>query len=206
MREALIIFSKNPKAGKVKTRLAATIGNEAALTVYHQLLAHTVSIATPLPVDKFVFYSDHVIEQDIWDNSRFFKEAQKGNDLGERMQHAFQSVFQKGYGKIVIIGTDCLELTTEILVDAFSTLQLKDVVIGPAHDGGYYLLGVKELNSTLFENMSWSTDKVQKETMAKCDNLHLEYFLLPMLRDIDKEEDLHYFKTIIYDQHHHPNV
>ncbi len=95
MKEALIIFTKNPEAGKVKTRLAATIGNEAALSVYVQLLSHTVSITNYLPVDKFVFYSSHILQEDIWNNKHFFKHVQAGSDLGERMKNAFAAIFKK---------------------------------------------------------------------------------------------------------------
>lgn len=194
MKEALLIFAKNPEAGKVKTRLAATIGNEAALTVYKQLLSHTASTTTNLQIDKFVFYSNYISQQDLWSDKQFFKFAQEGNDLGERMKNAFTAIFHKEYKKMVIIGTDCPELHTDILLDAFKSLDSHDVVIGPAMDGGYYLLGMKQLHSSLFENIKWSTNSVFEDTRIICAKLGLNYFLLPILRDIDREEDLKYFK------------
>ncbi|MEP6700956.1 MAG: TIGR04282 family arsenosugar biosynthesis glycosyltransferase [Bacteroidota bacterium] len=206
MKEVLIVFAKNPDAGKVKTRLAASIGNEAALFVYQNLLAHTVSITKELPVEKFVFYSENVILQDIWDDKHFSKQVQAGNDLGERMKNAFADTFQKGYNKSVIIGTDCPELNAGIIIKAFDYLDLYDVVIGPAEDGGYYLLGMKQLHSQVFENINWSTDAVFEETRMKCDTLKLNYALLPVLRDIDRVEDLKYLKTGFNVQHHHPDV
>jgi len=206
MKQALIIFAKNPIAGKVKTRLAATIGNENALSVYRQLLLHTAEIASQLAVDKYVFYSDHIQQEDVWDNQLFSKETQRGNDLGERMMQAFASLFDNGYNRIVIIGTDCPELSTEIIIDAFQLLEVYDFAIGPAHDGGYYLLGMKQFQASLFENINWSTHTVLAETRVKCEALQMDYTLLSTLRDIDREEDLKYFKNQYHDQHHHPDI
>ncbi len=196
MKEALLIFAKNPVAGKVKTRLAATIGNEAALAVYLQLLSYTVGISSEVDADKFVFYSDHIEQEDLWDNQLFFKQIQQGNDLGERMKNALAVLFNKGYSKIVIIGTDCPELSREIISDAFKSLEEQDIVIGPAHDGGYYLLGMKQLHATLFENINWSTNTVLAETLVKCEALQMDYALLRTLRDIDRSEDLKYFQIV----------
>jgi rSAM/selenodomain-associated transferase 1 len=198
MKNAVIIFTKNPEAGKVKTRLAATIGNDAALSVYVQLLSRTVSITNQLPVDKFVFYSNHIMQEDIWNNNHFFKQVQSGHDLGERMKNAFTDIFKKDYEKIVIIGTDCPDLNPNIILNAFARLDFHDVVIGPAEDGGYYLLGMKQIHPQLFENISWSTDAVLSETQIKCDDLQLDYHLLPMLKDIDEEKDLSFEQKKIF--------
>jgi rSAM/selenodomain-associated transferase 1 len=190
IKQALLIFTKNPEAGKVKTRLAATIGNEAALAVYKQLLSHTVEITNYLLVDKFVFYSNHIDHEDIWVNDCYFKEVQAGAGLGERMKNAFTSIFQKDYNKIVIIGTDCPGINAGIIMNAFAYLDSHDVVIGPAEDGGYYLLGMKQLYPELFENVNWSTSTVFDETTIKCAKLGLNCYLLPVLKDIDEEKDL----------------
>jgi len=199
MKDALIIFTKNPEAGKVKTRLAATLGNEAALSVYVQLLSYTVSITNYLPVDKFVFYSNHILQEDIWNNKHFFKQVQAGSDLGERMKNALDVTFQDGYDKIVIIGTDCPDLNAGIIMNAFAYLNSHDVVIGPAEDGGYYLLGMKQLYSELFENIIWSTNTVLNETQMKCTALQLNYYLLPVLKDIDEEKDLVHLQKQVYE-------
>ena len=119
-KEALLIFTKNPEAGKVKTRLAATIGDAEALRVYKQLLMHTVSETNFMSADKYVFYADYLDPDDIWNDKRYYKELQHGNDLGERMMNAFASTFRKGYDKIIIIGTDCPSLDQSIINDAFS--------------------------------------------------------------------------------------
>lgn len=206
MKDALIIFAKNPERGKVKTRLAATIGKDAALSVYQRLLSHTASITKFILVDKFVFYSDNILQQDVWCNDLFFKQTQEGNDLGERMKNAFAAIFRKDYSKIIIIGTDCPDLNADVITHAFKCLDSHDVVIGPAHDGGYYLLGIKQRCAQLFQNIRWSTHTVFEDTRMKCEHLNLNYSLLPTLRDLDLEEDLKYFKTENNDQHHYPDV
>jgi len=193
-KDALLIFAKNPEAGKVKTRLAASMGNEVALAIYNQLLLHTVSVTRYLPFDKFVFYSSYIDEHDIWDSKHYYKKAQQGNDLGERMKSAFASIFYNGYDNAVIIGTDCPDLNAEIIESAFTSLQTYDVVIGPAEDGGYYLLGMKEMHGKLFEDIEWSTSKVLHCTLDKCAASQLSYYLLPVLNDIDEEKDLRAFK------------
>lgn len=194
MKVALIIFAKNPEAGKVKTRLAATIGEEEALAIYYRLLSHTAIVVSHLPMDKFVFYAGPVIPKDTWEEAIFFKEKQKGNDLGERMKEAFENLFDKGYRKIVIIGTDCPEITSGIIERAFTCLDTHEVVIGPARDGGYYLLGMKQIHVSLLQNMPWSTSAVLKETTERCQALQVSYTLLPTLNDIDEEKDLIYLK------------
>ncbi|MEJ7610613.1 MAG: TIGR04282 family arsenosugar biosynthesis glycosyltransferase [Ferruginibacter sp.] len=164
-------------------------GDEEALAIYRQLLSHTISVTEYLPIDKFVFYSSHILQEDIWSNKHFFKQVQAGSDLGERMKNAFAATFQKGYDKIVIIGTDCPDLNAGIIMNAFAYLNLHDVVIGPAEDGGYYLLGMKKLYHELFDDIRWSTDSVLTGTTTKCAALQLDYYLLPVLKDIDVAED-----------------
>src|SRR5687768_2289113 len=194
MKPALLIFARHPETGKVKTRLAATMGNEAALRIYTKLLQHTVSITNDLPVDKFVFYAEQLMQEDLWDTTHYFKEIQKGNDLGERMKQAFDNIFQKGYQMAVVIGTDCPGLSAAAIMHAFTSLNNHDVVIGPAEDGGYYLLGMKRPNAQLFGRIPWSTSTVLAETVKKCAALKLDYTLLPVLGDVDEEKDLKQFK------------
>ena len=190
MKEALMIFAKNPEYGKVKTRLAATTGDAQALFIYEQLLKHTISVTKDLPFDKIIFYSDSVIEKDDWENTIYQKKIQQGKSLGSKMKNAFKSSFTGGYEKIVIIGTDCFELDEKHILKAFEQLKKVDIVIGPAKDGGYYLLGMKKLYGGIFENVDWSTDKVLKQTRGICKQLNLSVFLLRELNDIDDEEDL----------------
>jgi rSAM/selenodomain-associated transferase 1 len=190
----LIIFVKNLVLGKVKTRLAATIGDDNAFEVYKHLITHTNSVTKTLKAAKIVYYSDAVEHNDTWDDS-FLKAQQQGADLGERMMTAFKDIFQQGYTKAVIIGTDCPSVNEGIIEDAFGKLNTADIVIGPAFDGGYYLLGMKKLHSNLFEKINWSTPTVFDTTIAKCTNLNLSYSVLPLLHDIDEEKDLVHLKT-----------
>lgn len=186
----LMIFARNPELGKVKKRLAKTIGNEQALMIYVKLLEHTHAIADKVFADKAVFYSDRVQEFDILDYYKFPKFLQKGNDLGERMERAFGQAFAQQYDKVIIIGSDCIELSSEIIEDALKALDDHNVVIGPAHDGGYYLLGMDRHYPHLFKNKMWSTEDVFLDTLLDIKKLKLSYSLLPTLNDVDEEKDL----------------
>ncbi len=187
-QDLLIIFTKNLLYGKVKTRLAATIGNDNAFRIYKNLVAYTYSVTKQLQCDKIVYYSDYTEEDDIWND--YMKATQQGNDLGERMMNAFEDAFTDGNAKAVIIGTDCFEIDQKIIEQAFATLNKNDIVIGPATDGGYYLLGMKSLHPSLFENIAWSTETVFNTTITVCNHLNLSYFLLTVLNDVDEEKDL----------------
>ena len=184
----LIIFIKNPKLGKVKTRLAATVGDEKALSIYKKLLDFTQKLAIPLPCERMLFYSDKIETTDNWSNVFFKKNKQYGSDLGERMKNAFQKALLTSK-KAVIIGSDCAELTKEILENAFKALEENDFVIGPAEDGGYYLIGMNYFEPTVFENMNWSTEEVLPKTLEKIAQLEKKVALLPTLSDTDNEED-----------------
>ncbi len=187
-KDLLIIFTRNPEPGKVKKRLAARIGDSAALRLYEFLLKHTYEVTKDLSCDKVVYYSEAIQKQDLWDNSNFQKKEQRGNDLGERMHNAFLDSFDDGYSKVVIIGSDLLELRKEDIKNAFSGLNKFDFVIGPAQDGGYYLLGMKSLNSELFRNKNWGTDAVLQQTLRDLKDEQLT--LLEERNDIDTYEDL----------------
>lgn len=189
-KRLLIILCKNPELGKVKTRIAATLGDEKALAIYYKLINYTQQITEPLPTDKIVYYSNHIDREDSWDNNLFRKALQKGNDLGERMKHAFSESFGQGFSSVCIIGTDCIEITEKIILDAFSVLAEKDAVMGPAKDGGYYLLGMNTLCPDFFYNKKWSTDSVSSDTIQDFESLKLSYSLLPTLSDIDEEKDV----------------
>lgn len=190
MKQALLIFTKNLIHGQVKTRLAATIGNDMALTVYSHLLQHTASVTNYLPVEKIVFYSDNIEQRDAWSNEVYKKQVQSGNDLGDKMLNAFVYAFGQGNNAVAIIGTDCLQITSAIIMNAFAYLHNHDVVIGPANDGGYYLLAIKQMHHQLFQNIRWSSDEVLKQTLAICNQQNLSVYQLPELSDIDTENDL----------------
>lgn len=189
LKQALIIFARNPVRGKVKTRLAATMGHDKALSIYQLLLEHTVHITQQLPCDRYVFYADGISKNDIWSDDLYLKINQEGKDLGQRMLHAFDTLFQQGYQKIIIIGTDCFELSSSILLDALTALDEKEVVIGPSEDGGYYLLGMRQFFPFLFEEKAWSTNTVYSSTVQQLAIQNIRYNTLPILNDIDTEND-----------------
>ena len=193
MKNLILIFVKNPIPGKVKTRLAQTIGDDKALKVYQYLLNYTRKITEKLQSDKIVFYSDFIAENDLWDSNYFQKQVQKGDTLGDRMYQAFDSAFANGYQKIIIIGSDCLELDTKHLEEAFQALDKQEIVLGPAKDGGYYLLGMNTLHKNIFTNKNWSTPTVFQDTIQDIKESQLSYYLLPELSDVDYEEDLKEF-------------
>jgi rSAM/selenodomain-associated transferase 1 len=192
----LLIFIKNPILGKVKTRLAVDIGQEKALLVYQYLLNHTKTVVLPLAHEKQICYDAFVDENDMWDNDKFLKIKQLGSDLGERMYNAFQNAFQEGCQKVVIIGSDCLEISNKIIESAFEELNENDAVLGGAMDGGYYLLGLSKLEKTVFENKKWSTNTVFEDTIQNFIQKRMSYHLLPKLNDIDNLEDLKTAKSI----------
>ena len=189
-KKLLLLFVRNPELGKVKTRLAAAVGPQKALDIYSRLLRHTRQVTQNLPVQKRVYYAGWVAENDIWPNVQYEKRLQPPGDLGQKMEAAFASAFADGYTSVVIIGSDCLQLTPAILRQAYMELGRHDVVIGPALDGGYYLLGMKQLHPELFRNKRWSTAHVFPDTLQDIQTLRLTYSLLPRLSDVDHVEDL----------------
>src|SRR5690606_1441691 len=187
-KDLLMIFTRPPVLGKVKTRLAAEIGDEAALNIYNFLLGHTVSVTRDLELAKQVYYSEEIIANDIWYNDVYEKKLQRGNDLGERMQNAFEHGFSNGFENIIIIGSDLFDLCREDLEKAFGLLQDHDFVIGPAEDGGYYLLGMKRMLPQLFQNKAWGTSAVFQETLKDLREENVAY--LEYRNDVDIYDDI----------------
>ncbi|MCY7422094.1 MAG: TIGR04282 family arsenosugar biosynthesis glycosyltransferase, partial [Chitinophagaceae bacterium] len=185
MKSALIIFVRNPVKGQVKTRIGKTKGDEFALNIYEKLLQHTRAITNHLSVDVFVFYADFINDNDLWNGPPYYKHLQYGSDLGYRMMNAFARVFDKGYLNVMIIGSDCYELSSQVIMLAFDKLQTHDTVIGPSDDGGYYLLGMHQLQQSLFINKLWSSDTVGSDTIADIKLLQLSLHTLPVLCDVD---------------------
>lgn len=190
MNAVLIIFIKNPVPGKVKTRLAKSIGNEKALSVYRKLVDITLAETSQLEVQKEIWYSDYIDWHDQFDNNHYSKHLQRGRDLGERMHHAFKSKFSNDVEKAVIIGSDCPDLTKNVIEKAFQLLDDVDLVFGPSLDGGYYLLGMNRFYGELFSNIEWSSTSVYTRTLQKAEKLNLKTTNLPALNDIDTVEDL----------------
>ncbi|WP_375325537.1 TIGR04282 family arsenosugar biosynthesis glycosyltransferase [Flagellimonas sp. GZD32] len=187
-KNLLLILTRNPELGKCKTRLAAKVGDEAALEIYKFLLQRTVDFTKNLAVEKWVFYSEEIWEEDIWDNNIYSKKLQKGIDLGERMKNAFADGFNAGFENVIIIGSDMYHLSQSDLEEAFAQLQTHDFVVGPAEDGGYYLLGMKSLKEELFQSKNWGTDTVLKDTLKDISTFKVS--LLEEKNDIDHYEDI----------------
>jgi hypothetical protein len=184
----LVIFIKNPVYGRVKTRLAADLGNEQALSIYRQLLTHTRTQALACAAERLLFYSDTIDELDEWPVAFFSKHLQHGSDLGARMAHALGQALA-GAERAVLIGSDIPGLTAGILTQAFDLLDAHDFVLGPAADGGYYLIGMRQPAAAVFENITWSTPTVLQATLGRIQALGGSCGLLPTLSDIDTAAD-----------------
>jgi len=187
-KNLIIVFTRNPEHGKVKTRLAKTIGDDSALNIYKFLLNHTEQTIRNIDCDKAIYYSEKIWNNDIWDTAFYQKHQQKGNDLGTKMLNAFENAFNNKYQKVIIIGSDLFDLKSQHIKEAFKKLDNNNVVIGPAKDGGYYLLGMKNLHSQVFLNKDWGTDTVRKDTLQDLKNESV--FLLEELNDIDTYDDM----------------
>ena len=199
MSSALIIFTKNPVLGKVKTRLAKDIGEGPTLKLYHELISRTANVCLPIQkeIDLHVFYSDRIDEQDVWSDLACAKHIQSNDtDLGLRMKAAFRQLFNCGSTSVMIIGTDCPYLTTEVISQAANELEHNDLVIGPAVDGGFYLLGVHNLESLVFDEITWSSNNVYLNFMRNFSPMSSKIHILPELEDIDELAQYNRFKTM----------
>ena len=174
---ALIVFTKNPVRGRVKTRLAAQTNDLFALMVNGLLARHTLRVASQWPFEKRILYSDYVPRGDAWQKAGFAPELQCGATLGERLANAWQ-------GACVVIGTDCPGLRAEHLRAAAAALSAGDAVLGPCRDGGYYLLGLRRPHPSVFE-VDWSTERVLAQTRERFQTLGWRYASLETLWDVD---------------------
>lgn len=194
--KAIIIFIRKPELGKVKTRLAKEVGDTEALAIYHKLLNHTKKVALQCDCDRLLFYAGEIDENDDWSTNDFKKYKQRGRDLGERMQNAFEIALEQ-YKTVMIIGSDCPELSVKDIDRAFIEAEEHDVVIGPANDGGYYLLGMSDPQLFLFQNMPWSEEDLLEKTIFAIQDRGLMYALLKTKSDIDFKDDWEQFKHLV---------
>ncbi|MFY0683429.1 MAG: TIGR04282 family arsenosugar biosynthesis glycosyltransferase [Balneola sp.] len=185
----IIVFVKNVVPGKVKTRLAKTLGNKEALKVYVELLDITKQAVLQLPVNKEVWYAWNVEQDDLWDENEFNKRVQIEGDLGEKMSNAFKTSFEEGMEKVILIGSDCPTLTGAIMEEAFNKLNENDVVFGPSKDGGYYLIGMSSYCPEVLTDIAWSTEEVMEQTEQRAKDHNLRLAKLEPLNDIDNESD-----------------
>lgn len=189
------MFVKAPLAGRVKTRLAAEVGPECATELYRRLGRHVVAATVSDRHRTVVWYAPRTcgrLVRDWLDGlcvSKFH--PQPSGDLGCRLRSAFATHFREGARRVVIIGSDCPGIDRGLIRDAFAALDDHDVVLGPARDGGYYLIGMKALHEGLFQGISWSSPAVLRETTARADAEGLSYRSLRTLRDVDTVADAH---------------
>ena len=193
-KDLLIVFVKNIKLGKVKTRLAKTIGDENAFEIYKALVEITEKATQNLSVDIRIYFSD-VIVNSKWQDSK--KYVQVGGDLGARMKNAFKTGFEDGYQRIVLIGSDLPTISDKIITNAFKELGENSLVFGPAEDGGYYLIGLTKLHGTIFTNKPWSKENLLKITLAELQSNKINVSLIETLNDIDTFEDLKQFPELL---------
>ncbi len=186
----LAVLTRNPVPGRVKTRLAAAIGPEGALQVYRTLREYTAGVTRACHAEKAVFYSDDIPGQDCFLEVGTSAFLQEGRDFGDRMHHTFTTGFSLGFRHVVLIGTDCPDIDQGIIDSAFRALENHDAVLGPAKDGGFYLIGLNSSHPELFLDRSWSHSSVLKESIDLLDRTGTSYTLLEELQDIDTLEDL----------------
>ena len=194
-KELVIVFVKNIKLGKVKTRLAKTIGNQGAFDIYTQLVAVTEDATLKIETDKRIYFSESIVENQ-WVNHE--KYIQEGIDLGTRMKNAFKKGFEDGYDRIVLIGSDLPDITAEHINKGLNALKQNEVIFGPAEDGGYYLIGLSKMYNFVFENKPWSQTNLLKDTLTELQEHNINFSTLEVLNDIDNIDDLmasNFYKT-----------
>lgn len=200
-KQSLIIFTRYPEIGKTKTRLIPFLGAEKACNLQRLMTENTLIKAEKLrekfKVEIHIYFAGGSVNlMKKWLGNSYNYYPQMGEDLGIKMYNAFADIFQKNFSQAVLIGTDCLDLDENILAMAFNQLNTHDLVIGKAEDGGYYLIGLNKLEKILFTNISWGTNSVFPKTTAIASQLKYSIYELPMLRDIDRPEDLKYYDVL----------
>ncbi len=193
--QALILMTRVPVPGKTKTRLMPHLSAEECAGFHEACLQDIVRVQRELKKPTNIFYSEELTEKFV---SMFPKESrfisQEGDNLGERMSQAFRISLQD-YKFTVMVGSDLPHLTVRILQSAFEALEQHDVVLGPALDGGYYLIGLKQFIPDLFTGITWGSSEVFSQTIERVHSLGLSYRLLQTMQDLDTIEDLRVFMT-----------
>ncbi len=197
----VIVFTRYPEAGKTKTRLIPALGAERAAELQCRMAEHAIDrvreLAKTRPISIEVRYQGgNPVLMKQWLGSDILYREQEGDDLGERMLGAFLDAFRNGAERVLLMGTDCPSVTAEILEKGFRELYQSDLVLGPAEDGGYYLIGLKKAYSDVFSNVPWATDKVLERTLEIARLLGLSAGLVDRLHDVDRPEDLLVWRNI----------
>ncbi len=196
MTETLIVFTRYPEPGKTKTRMIPALGAEGAANLQRQLTEHTLKQVKKLQSIRSVSLEFHfaggnqqLMKEWLGENLTYY--PQQTGDLGERMHSAFAQAFAAGINRVVTIGIDCPDIDESLLNQAFELLKQKDLVLGSAEDGGYYLMGLSRLIPELFVGIDWGSDRVSRQTTNIAKKLGLEFDYLTTLNDIDRPEDLY---------------
>ena len=201
----LLFFVKYPEKGKVKSRLAAVIGDDSAVSVYENLVVQMLSTLKEGTFPLYICFFPKNAQKPIknWLGREYRYLPQNGKDLGERMRNGFIDGFAMGYKRVVLIGSDIPDLPMKYIEEAFKSLKEMDAVIGPAFDGGYYLIGFNQstFSPQVFEGIAWGTKTVFDETMKKLKRLRRVVHTLPYQRDIDTVEDLKHLKDKLFSNH-----
>lgn len=189
------MFVRYPEPGRTKTRLIPTLGSEEAARIYKLMAEHVASVVASLDrpgLEKVVYFEPEPRREEIkeWMGEGFTYHCQPDADLGRRLANGFVWGFGKGAKRVVAIGTDCVELKLEILEESFDALEETDSTVGPALDGGYYLIGLRRFCASAFRGIPWSTERTLRETLARLRGCGLNVRILPPLMDIDDHEDL----------------
>jgi uncharacterized protein len=201
-KQHLIIFTRYPEPGKTKTRLVPALGSVGAANLQRQMTEHTMlqarklQTATGISVEVRFAGGNLQLMQD-WLGLDLLYQSQGDGDLGVRMERSLLNAFQKSAEQIIIIGTDCPDVNSQLLITAFEQLQTVDLVLGPALDGGYYLIGMRRLISELFANIDWGTSQVLPQTVAIAEKLNVLNVFLPPLADVDRPEDLSIWQQVV---------
>jgi hypothetical protein len=187
-----LVFVRAPVAGRVKTRLAAALGAEGALLIYRRLAEHALREARAMGGEVRVHFTPADAETEVraWLGEGPRYRPQSAGDLGARMESAFRAAFDEGADRVIIIGSDLPELSAALLRRAFDALESHPAVIGPARDGGYYLLGMRTMIEGVFDGMPWSTDEVLARTLERLRAAGIEPAVLDTLTDVDEVADL----------------
>ena len=194
-KERLIVFTRYPEPGLTKTRLIPALGAKGAAILQRQMTEYTMSKVRELQSDRPVsvevrFAGGKLTLMQDWLGSDIVYQPQGEGDLGSRMARSLSVALESGIERAVIIGTDCPGLNVILIAKAFQELHFHDLVLGPAIDGGYYLIGLSCLISELFTGISWGTAEVLQQTVDIAKKLDLSIAYLPPLADVDRPEDL----------------
>ena len=211
LQQTVILFTRYPQAGKVKTRLIALLGPEGATALHDRLTKRVLNNIEPIlrtgQVQLQVYYCGGSAEEmRCWLGKNIRLARQQGSGLGERMQHAFERTWRQGRERVLLIGSDCPGITPSIIENGLKYLASHDLVLGPAADGGYYLIGLKadvqncqqkkckNNYKLLFQNINWGSEAVLQQTVQQAEKAKLSFALLTELHDIDRPEDIVHFR------------